>query len=310
MSVRSYPSLYAIGHKAIRDIFDGDVVVQEKVDGSQFSFQIRNGEVEIRSKGAQLNIVAPDKMFAAGVAAVQAVAHLLREGFVYRGEYLRAPKHNALAYNRIPLNHVALFDVEDTTKGEGFFLSPDELAAEAARIGFDVVPTIYTGRIESAAALREMLNRVSLLGGAKIEGVVVKNYAKLTDDKKVMMGKFVSEDFKEVHGGEWRKATAPQGDILSLCIDRYRTPARWAKAVQHLREAGSITDTPKDIGYIIKEVGEDVERECEAEIKDILFSHFWPSIRRGLTGGLPEWYKNEITKLAFNADTTDKGEDK
>jgi hypothetical protein len=299
MSVRSYPSLYAIGHKAIRDIFDGDVVIQEKVDGSQFSFQIRNGEVEIRSKGAQLNIVAPDKMFAAGVAAVMAVAGQLREGLIYRGEYLRGPKHNTLAYDRTPKNHVALFDIEDTTLGEGYFLTPPELKAEAERLGFDVVPTLLIGKIDSPETLRAMLDQVSLLGGAKIEGVVVKNYAKFTEDKKVMMGKFVSEAFKEVHVGEWRKANPTQGDVTSALIAAYRTPARWAKAVQHLREAGQITDTPKDIGHLIKEVGEDVQRECEAEIKDMLFSHFWPNIRRGLTGGLPEWYKEQIMAAAF-----------
>lgn len=299
MSVRSYPSLYAIGHRAIGDIFDGEVVIQEKVDGSQFSFQVRNGEVEIRSKGAQLNIVAPDKMFAAGVAAVQAVAHLLTEGFVYRGEYLRAPKHNSLAYDRTPKNHVALFDVEDAAKGEGYFLAPDELAAEAERIGFDVVPTIHVGRLTGPDHLRSMLDRVSMLGGAKVEGVVVKNYAKFTDDKKVMMGKFVSEAFKEVHAGEWRAANPTQGDVQTSLIAAYRTPARWAKAVQHLREAGQITDTPKDIGILIKEVGDDVLKECREEIADALFSHFWPHIRRGLTHGLPEWYKEQVMVLAF-----------
>jgi hypothetical protein len=59
VSVPSYGSLYAIGHRAIAEIFEDDVVIQEKVDGSQISFQIRDGEVEVRSKGAQLNIVAP-----------------------------------------------------------------------------------------------------------------------------------------------------------------------------------------------------------------------------------------------------------
>ncbi len=300
MSVPSYPSLYAIGHRAIADIFDGDVVIQEKVDGSQFSFQVRNGEVEVRSKGAQLNLVAPDKMFAAGVAVVQAIAPLLVEGYVYRGEYLRAPKHNTLAYDRIPRGHVALFDVEDRNKGEGYFLSPDELAAEADRIGVDVVPVLYTGRLDGPDHLRSMLDRVSMLGGAKVEGVVVKNYLKFTDDKKVMMGKFVSEAFKEVHSGKWREANPTQGDIMSSLTAAYRTPARWGKAVQHLREAGVLTDSPKDIGHLIKEVGEDVQRECEAEIKDLLFGHFWPQLRRSLTGGLPEWYKEQLMQQAFN----------
>lgn len=46
MSVSSYGSLHTIGHRAIADIFHGDVVVQEKIDGSQISFQVRDGELE------------------------------------------------------------------------------------------------------------------------------------------------------------------------------------------------------------------------------------------------------------------------
>lgn len=300
MSVPSYSSLFSIGHRSISDIFNGVVVIQEKVDGSQISFQVRDGELEVRSKGAQLNLVAPDQMFAAGVEFLKTITHLLTPGFVYRGEYLRRPKHNVLAYDRIPLGHVALFDIEDCRDGkQGYFLSMEDLKNEANRIGVDCVPVIYTGQVERPDQLRAMLDRVSMLGGAKIEGVVVKNYAKFTDDKKVMMGKFVSEAFKEVRHGEFRKENPTGADVQTSLISAYRTPARWAKAVQHLREAGKITDSPKDIGYIIKEVGEDVHRECEEEIKAILFAHFWPHIRRGLTGGLPEWYKEQLMISTF-----------
>lgn len=299
MSVPSYGSLFAIGHRMVADIFRDPVVVQEKIDGSQFSFHIREDGVECRSKGAQLNMVAPDKMFAAGVAAVQAVSGLLTPGPVYRGEYLQRPKHNALAYDRVPANHVALFDVEDRNKGEGYYLTPDEVAAEAARLGFDVVPTIYTGMVETPEEIRAFLDRVSTLGGCKVEGVVVKNYARFGEDKKPLMGKFVSEAFKEVHGGEWRKANPTRTDVVASIIAAHRTPARFAKAVQHLREAGQLTDSPRDIGALIAEVGKDIEKECADDIRDALYAHFWPQIRRQVTGGLPEWYKDELLKASF-----------
>lgn len=307
MSVPSYASPYAVGHRAIADLFSGPVVVQEKVDGSQFSFVVRLDEqgdrqVECRSKGAPLHVAAPDKMFARGVESVQAIADRLTPGFVYRGEYLQRPKHNALAYDRIPAGHVALFDVEDRNKGEGYFLEPHALAAEAARLGLDVVPVLHFGTITEVTQLRDLLDRVSFLGGAKIEGVVVKNYARFTGDKKVMMGKFVSEAFKEVHGSAWREANPTQGDVVSIIIAAHRTPARWGKAVQHLREAGRIEGSPRDIGLLVKEVGEDVERECEADIKDTLWRHFWPQIRRALNHGLPEWYKEQLMRDALQTD--------
>jgi len=299
MTVRSYPSLFTIGHRSIEALFDGEVVVQEKIDGSQFSFQVDNGEVKIRSKGTQINIDAPDKMFAAGVTAVKAVSNLLTPGFIYRGEYLRTPKHNVLAYERIPKNHVAIFDIEDANKGEGYFLTPEELMVEASRIGFDVVPVLKVGKIKSVDVLKSMLDNYSILGGAKIEGVVIKNYAKFTEDKKVMMGKFVSEAFKESHKVSWRKSNPTQSDVVTEIISCYKTTARWAKAVQHLREDGKITDSAKDIALLIKEIPQDVRRECEVEIKEILFAHFWPQIQRGILGGMPEWYKAQVNSLVF-----------
>src|SRR5712672_2755316 len=94
-SWHSYPSIYNLGHKAIQDLLTGPVLVEEKVDGSQFSFGIfevpvqggydpRNGEqtginpgdlreLKVRSKGAVMHPDAPEKMFTEGVNAVKAV---------------------------------------------------------------------------------------------------------------------------------------------------------------------------------------------------------------------------------------------
>ena len=86
-------------------------------------------------------------------------------------------------------------------------------------------------------------------------------------------------------------------------IERYRTPARWQKSVQHLRENGTLDGSPRDIGPLMKEVGQDVLRECEDEIKDYLFDHYWKQIQRGITAGLPEWWKQELAQSSFDANT-------
>jgi hypothetical protein len=79
------------------------------------------------------------------------------------------------------------------------------------------------------------------------------------------------------------------------------TPAngRWEKAVERLRDAGKLEGSPRDIGALIKEVPADVLEECEHEIRDILFRHFWPQISRGITAGLAEWYKEQLTQAQF-----------
>lgn len=294
--VSSYPSIYAIGHKAILDIFNDEVLVEEKIDGSQFSFGLIDGKLQCRSKGQQLVLDAPEKMFVRAVETVTAIQELLTPEWVYRCEYLQKPKHNTLAYSRTPDKNLIIFDV---MVGLESYLSHEEKEAEATRLGLEVVPVIFHGHITGIELFKELLETDSILGGCKVEGVVVKNYNLFTRDKKVAIGKYVSEAFKEKHGKEWKKSNPSSADILTRMIATYRHENRWAKAIQHLDEAGQLENTPRDIGSLIKEVQIDIKKECEDEIKDALFAHYWPNIRRGVTTGLPEWYKERLAESAF-----------
>lgn len=305
-----------MGHRAIKDLLLREVNVEEKVDGSQFSFGLVkfeggntggspygtvNGadyDLCVRSKGAVMVTDAPEKMFTQAVQAVKNVQDKLTPGWTYRAEYLARPKHNSLAYDRIPTNHLIIFDIQ-TSASE--FLSYEAKAKEAQRLGFEVVPLLYSGIVKEIADFRSLLDTVSVLGGQKIEGVVVKpkDYDLWGEDKKVLMGKFVSEAFKEVHRKAWAESNPSNKDVIEQVADKYCTPARWNKAIQHLREAGTLLDDVKDIGPIMKEVPEDVLSECADEIKEELFKYAWPHIRRGLTRGLPIWYKDQLLKKSF-----------
>lgn len=295
MNIHSYPSVYNIGHKLILDIFEDDVLLEEKVDGSQFSMSRgEDGILYMRSKGTEIYEQNPEKMFNRAVET--AVSLPLNPGWVYRCEYLQKPKHNTLCYDRVPEKNLIIFDINT---GDEIYLSYIDKKEEAERIGLECVPMIYCGKIESPERFKDLLNQKSILGGSDIEGIVVKNYNKFTPDKKAMFGKYVSEKFKEVHGGEWRKNNPTGGDIINDLILQYRTPTRWNKAVQHLRDAGILEQSPRDIGNLIKEIQVDTKKECEEEIKEILFNHFWKNISRGITAGAPEWYKEELLKLSF-----------
>lgn len=300
-SWHSYPKVHSIGHAAVRDLFLDDVTVEEKVDGSQFSFGrfiSKEGAPYLRckSKGVELTVEAPDNMFKAGVEVCKELFPLLHEGWAYRAEYLAKPKHNTLCYGRTPTKHLILFDINN---GQESYLSYEEKAAEAIRIGLEVVPRVHVGKVDSAEFFRTFLERESILGGQKVEGVVAKNYKRFGIDGKALMGKFVSEAFKEVHGADWKERNPGQGDVIALLIGKYRTPARWAKAVQHLKEAGQLEGAPRDIGKLIPATGKDIQEECGEEIKEALFKWAWPDIQRGVISGVAEWYKEELLKAQF-----------
>jgi hypothetical protein len=299
--LNSYPSIYNLGHAAIAELLKSPVIVEEKVDGSQLSFGLSGeGEISLRSKGAQINVVAPEGMFKKAVDVVASIKHLLKPGWVYRGEYLTGPHHNALTYARAPKNHIILFDVNT---GLEVYESPKFKAGVAEELGLECVPVLFQGMIEDVNQFRALLDTQSVLGGQKIEGVVIKpaDYGLFGKDKKVLMGKFVAESFREVNSKAWNDEHKTKGnsEIIQILASQYGTSARWGKAVIHLKERGVLTGEPKDIGALMKEVPEDIQKECEAELKEKLWVWAWPQLRRKVTHGLPEWYKEEMLKSAF-----------
>lgn len=141
--INSYPKIWALGHSYLKDLLLDDVEVSEKCDGSQFSFGVFDGELCARSKGKQLVIDAPEALFNKAVEVAKMLAPNLLVGWTYRAEYLSKPKHNTLRYNRIPFNHLVIFDISPSLEA---YLSPEEKKAEASRIGLECVPSFYSGR--------------------------------------------------------------------------------------------------------------------------------------------------------------------
>lgn len=297
-SWHSYPKVYGLGHAALAELLFDDVVVQEKIDGSQFSFGVFDGVLRVRSKGQELNLDAPEKMFAAAVDMVRTRTLDMTDGWTYRGEYLQKPKHNTLAYSRVPAGHIIIFDINP---GEETYLSPAQVKEAAGFIGFETVPTLFEGRLESLDDLKILLELESCLGGTPIEGVVIKNYSRFGRDKKVLMGKYVSEAFKEKHSSEWKVTNPSNSDIVDLIGANMCHSGRWWKAVQHLSEEGKLLEDPKDIGNLIKAVQEDIKTEEQETIARELLKYAMPKILRRAVRGLPEWYKNELAQKQFES---------
>lgn len=297
--LRGYSSPFNLGHRALKGFWKGTIYVTEKVDGSQFSFGFIDGEFVCRSRRRQIDLEDPG-MFKLGVDTALDIwkQGLLNEGWTYRGEFLSKPKHNTMAYDRVPRGNIILFDVD---KGDQDYPPPNIMeAAIAVAMDLEAVPLLAT--YETKPALEDvtaLLETESVLGGGKIEGVVLKNYEMYGVDKKVLMAKMVSEDFIERHSSDWKKRNPSRKDYIKTLTEGLATEARWMKAVQHLREAGEIEGVPQDIPDVLHEVVRDVENELGPEIQSALWHHFWPQIRRGLTRGMPEWYKALLAEEAM-----------
>ncbi len=315
MGASAFPKIYALGKVEIQDIFKTEVEVTEKIDGSQFTFGLdETGNLVFRSKGKEMFFEAHEKMFNKAVeyliAYENTIKTALTSGMYVCAEYLQKPKHNVVAYERVPHNNLIVFGVREAGN---YWTAYDEIDMLATTLGLETVPLLYKGTIDMTRVDKEnggysyvgydflkriLETRISILGGEfGIEGIVAKNYEQRTKfgDPTICCGKYVRESFKERHQKEWKTG----GDTVREFIESFRTEARWQKAVNHLREKVELENDPRDIGKLMKEINIDIEKEEEEEIKNFFYKHFIKEIKRKATAGAPEWYKEQLLKKAF-----------
>jgi len=315
MGASAFPKIFALGKVEIQDIFKTEVEVTEKIDGSQFIFGLDEaGNIVFRSKGKEMFFEAHEKMFNKAVEYLKEhetiIKSTLSPGMYVCAEYLQKPKHNVVAYERVPKNNLIVFGVRETGN---YWTSYNQIGALAMMLELETVPLLHKGTIDMTRVDKgnggysyvgyDFLKRIletspSILGGEfGIEGVVAKNYEQRTKfgDPTICCGKYVRETFKERHRKEWKTG----GDTVREFIESFRTEARWQKAVNHLREKGELEGDPRDIGKLMKEINIDVEKEEQEEIKNFFYKHFLKEIKRKATAGAPEWYKEQLLKKAF-----------
>jgi hypothetical protein len=295
----SYPKVWNLGHPRTEGIMDTEYIVQEKYDGSQFSWQLHEGEVRYRSRNVVFTKDDPSDMFKLGVNYIEAVKDQLIEGWVYRGEFFSKPKHNTLAYDRVPRGNIVLFDIE---LDYNVFQPPVETQGYAMELGVDSASFIVRNNVPlTLEEFKGYLERESTLGGVKVEGVVIKNYTNFTPEGHVQMAKFVSEAFKEAHKSN-PNFKRGHGPIVEALGSPLRTEARFRKSVERLRDAGGLTNSAKDIGPLLKDLSDDLDEEHAEVLAKELYSYFRKDILKHANYGFPQWYKEELAKRVLETE--------
>lgn len=289
-----FAKIFPLGHRIIKSIFDDVVEITEKVDGSQFSFGVIDGELVCKSKRTTLTLDKSESQFHPAVDHVKKIADKLHPNWMYFGETLKSPRHNVIKYDRVPLNHIALFGIYDVT--ERLWLSCDHQTPEALRLEIDMVPVLFNG-IANLEICQQLINKVSFLGGSNIEGIVIKNYEKsvMIGDVvfSVMCGKWVHDAFKEKHSDLASRGGKKKDSWEGFC-EGFLHENRWRKAIRHLADDGKVLGEPQDIGPLIKEIHNDIVEEEKDEILEFLWKQHSPHLLRKSIQGFPEWYKEQI----------------
>lgn len=295
---RGYGKIWNLGHKNVSDIWSNPVHIEEKIDGSQFSFGMVGGKLVLHTHHTDISEeVPPPKMFAEACDYIRSIAGKLHPEWVYRGEVVTSPKHNIMTYERTPRHGIIIFDID---KGQEDYLEYADKVQEAARLDLETVPYHFHGIVSSPDTINTLLDRQPILGGKFIEGIVIKAYGRFDiHTGHTIMAKYVTEKFKEVKKDVQANPFSPRGDFIEYLASRYATEPRWSKAVQHLREKGVDVNTVKAIGPLIAEVKKDVREECSDEIKNALFGKFGDSIVQGSIRGFADWFKKKLMEESF-----------
>ena len=289
MDIPGYIKIYNMGHRQLWNLGTGPIIISEKIDGSFGAIMLTTNGIKYRSKNLQINVEDPPNMFKNMITATSGLA--LQVNWIYYGEVLQKPKHNALTYERIPENGIILFDI----LSEKGFLSPREVELEGQRLGLEVVPTYWQGAMPTS--LDGFLTRTSVLGGP-IEGIVIKNFNITGRDGNFLAGKLVREEYREVHRKEWHtESNTSHKDTIERLATQLCTLPRLLKVIEHLRAEDKITDSVQDIGLLMVEVPKDILEEEIDYIKEHLYKVLLKELNSALRRNIPEMYKKKLAEI-------------
>lgn len=303
-----YPKVHALGKKGIEKLFDGEVEVTEKLDGSQFRVHVtEDGEVICGTRKTEGEVM-DKKSFQKAIDYVEnniMNRNLATYPITLYFEFLGRRKQNVLEYDRVPKNHLYLFGAMAGEEPQP--LGTESLMILANILGVEPPNVLYKGEIKELSELDKIMDVESCLGGVKAEGVVIKNYGRtfpmdlLSTSKWIgfpLMGKTIREDFKEAHVKEWKK----EKPIYDRVIDTYVTQERLGKVLQKLRDEGKLEGEKKDLKYIIPEFEQDLKDEEKDDIDKALLEEAWKIIERKMKSKVVNYYIRRLERKQFGGE--------
>lgn len=248
---------------------DNEIVIQEKIDGSNTHLNVSDDSFKCFSNNFELNeknhlqgfwywcndhfTQVPDKYF----------------GLDIYGEWL-IPHHCEYPAERYGEFYV--FDVME----DGEYWSQDKVELLAKECNFAYAPIFYRGTFKSWRHVMSFVGK-TMLGGDKGEGIVIKNQSTLNSTSKQFYVKIVDVEFQETNSSRQVIKTVNMNRVLKMEEERMLSESivtlpRIRKIILKLIDAKelpldwNVLDT-KDLLRIIKPL---VFMDCVKEEKEIV----------------------------------------
>jgi hypothetical protein len=265
MEFAKYIKIKPLGYNDNRNIFanpDDLIVIEEKIDGANFRFMVKDGEFIFGSRTQELTKDRQEqKNWKQCCDYIRETVKPLKEyeGFIFYGELCR---RHTIGYNFEKMPPVLGFDIYNTYTGK--YIPFDAAKNMFAELGIEFVPIIKVIKAGSIAEVTDEDVPQSQYYEGKAEGIVFKNY------NEQIFAKHVREEFKEdnkkAFGGTPKYEETDSGKIMA----RYCTNARIEKCIYKLEDDGN--DIAMELmKYLPKLVYEDI---VEEEWRTILLSQY------------------------------------
>lgn len=269
MKQKKYMDIERLKDKYVDGFQKGDyIVVQEKIDGANFSIRYNEEEDAITSFSRKNILDFSNNLRGAWEWSQKLNKELVKEvlgtNLILFGEWLVS---HTIVYPNDKYQNAYFYDVYNVETGN--YLKQDEVKNIINRLGLISVPVFYEGEFKSWEHLRQFVGRTDL-GGENGEGIVVKNMTRLNDPNtrlpfytKIVGEKFAEKkSIRQVDPDKLEKRAR-----LQTIVDSVVTEGRVTKLVHKMVDEGIIPEDwdEHNMSVIAKNIGREVYYDCLKE---------------------------------------------
>jgi hypothetical protein len=324
---RTYTKIKRLGDDENKDIFispEEEIVIEEKMDGANFRFMIKNGTIIFGSRTQELS---PDKEHKFAKNFTRCISYIIDkikgkdittyEGMVFYGECMVS---HSMQYDWTNIPPFLGFDInnESNQSYPKRYIPYPQNNEIFEDLGLDFVPVIKVCKASEIDKIDDSfvpISKYAILSGTedtrKAEGVVFKKYTFKEGSKEQIdnqiFAKYVRDKFKElnaeVFGGKSVKYNGE--DNTPDLVFKYCTNARIDKMIFKLIDKGKPLATTM-MPDLIRGVLNDIYEECSLEILKSDWVIDFPKMRKLIPKRCIAVLNQVITNNALNKGDTNE----
>lgn len=258
LKFKKYPKIRQLGHKENDGILDGELCIEEKIDGANFRFMFKDDRIIF---GSRTQSIGDSEMEISGnwkrcVGFIRETVENSKKqglkGLMFYGE--NCIKHSyEYDWDKIP--PFLGFDIYDLKKEQFIDVSKKHLLFK--KLGLPSIESVIV--LAKDLTEKDLEIPMSEYADNVAEGIVIKNY------KKQLFAKIVSDKFKEINKATFGTSKKWAKDDTEYFVFKYCTNARIDKHIFKAVDDGNELDL-KLMSIVPNAVYRDIWEECWEEI--------------------------------------------